>query len=64
MQDKNIWHIQLLKFLGDGVLPINLTKLAKKEFKVKAYHFYILGGVLYGIGFNKILLRCLEWVDS
>ena len=63
MKDKHLWHIQLVKFLGDGVLPINLTKLDKKLFKLKASHFCMLGGILYRRGLDEILLRCLQWVD-
>lgn len=25
MEDKTLWHIQLVKFLGYGILPVNLT---------------------------------------
>ena len=64
MEDKNLWHTQLVKFLRDGILPINLTKLARKVFKLRASHFCMLGYVLYHRGFDGILLRCLEWVDS
>lgn len=47
MEDKNLWHIQLMKFLRDGIMPINLTKLAMKSFKLKSSHFFMLGDVLY-----------------
>lgn len=30
MEDKNLWYIQLVKFLGDGIMPINLTKASRK----------------------------------
>lgn len=64
IEDKNLWYIQLVKFLRDGVLPLNLTKLVKKEFKVGASQYYMLGDVLCHRGFNGILLRYLEWIDS
>jgi len=64
MEDKNLWHIQLVKFLRDGVLPINLTKSAKKVFKLKASQYCMLGDIIYHIGFDGILLIYLEWADS
>lgn len=64
MEDKNLWHFQLVKFLRDGVLPIDLMKSDKKAFKLKSSHFCILWDVLYRRGFNGILLRCLEYKDS
>lgn len=52
------------QILRKWILPINLTKLAKKAFKLKVSHFHMLGGILYCRGFNGMFLRCLEWVDS
>jgi len=59
IEDKNLWHIQLAKFLRDEVLPQDLTKSTKKAFKLKASHYCMLGDVLYHQGFDGILLRCL-----
>jgi len=39
MEDKILWHIQLVKFLQDGILPANFKKLARKALKLKAYFF-------------------------
>lgn len=64
MEDKNLWYIQLVKFLRDGIMPINLTKSSRKAFKLKSSIFYMLGDVLYCRGFDGILVRCLEWMDS
>jgi len=47
MEDKHLWHTQLVKFLRDGILPINLTNSTKKVFKLKYSHFCMLGDVLY-----------------
>lgn len=63
IKDKNLWHIQLVKFLRDGVLPQDLTKSTKKSFKIKSSHYCMLGDVLYLRGFDSILLICLEWAD-
>ena len=64
MEDKNLWYTQLVKFLSDEILPINLRKSTMKAFKLKASHFCVLGYVLYCRGFDGILLICLKWVDS
>ena len=64
MEDKNLWHIQLVKFLRDGVLPINLIKLANKVFKLKYYCYCMLGDVLYHREFDGILLICIEQANS
>ena len=64
VEGKNLWYDQLVKFLRDGVLPKDLTKSAKKAFKLWASHYCILGDVLYRRGFDGILLRCLEWAYS
>jgi len=45
-------------------MPINLTKSSRKAFKLKSSIFYMLGDVLYCRGFDGILVRCLEWMDS
>jgi len=34
VEGKNLWYDQLVKFLRDGVLPKDLTKSAKKAFKL------------------------------
>jgi len=47
VEGKNLWYDQLVKFLRDGVLPKDLTKLAKKALKLRASHYCILGDVLY-----------------
>lgn len=52
------------KFLRDGVLPKDLTKLAMKSFKLWASCYCTLGDVLYQRGFDGILLCYLEWADS
>jgi len=46
------------------MLPKDLTKLAKKDFKLWESHYYMLGDILYRRGFDDILLHYLEWVDS
>jgi len=61
MEDKNLWHTQLFKFLRYRVLPKDLTKSSRKAFKIKAFHFCMIGYILYRRGFDGILLRCLEW---
>lgn len=46
MENKNLWNIQLVKLLRDGILPIDLKKWANKEFKLKDSNFCMLGDIL------------------
>jgi len=64
MEDKNLWHTQLFKFLKHIVLPKDLIISSKKIFKIKAFHFCIIGYILYCRGFDGMLLRCLKWSNS
>lgn len=52
MENKNLWHMQLVKFFRDGVLPLDLIKSSKNAFKVKASLYGMLGDVFYCRGFE------------
>lgn len=42
IEGKTLWYDQLVKFLRDGVLPKDLTKLAMKAFKLRASRYYYI----------------------
>ena len=56
IEGKYLWYDQLVKFLRDGFLPKDFTKLPMKAFKLWAFHYYMLGDILYQRGFDGILL--------
>lgn len=63
MEENNLWHTQLFKFLKDGVLPKDLMKSSRKAFMIKPFHLCIIRDILYHRGFDRMLLRCLEWPE-
>jgi ribonuclease HI len=52
------WMSPIIRYLREGTLPTDRTEAHK--LRIRASHFWLMGGILYKMGFSRPHLRCLS----